>query len=82
MKVYISYHAYAYERDDVIGIFSNLESAIACCRARYEDKKDKWSSSERLPLSQGHDSVTAFEAFFSGDSVCVKIYQVSDTFGG
>jgi len=82
VKVYISHYAYAYERDGVIGIFSNLESAIACCRARYEDKNDGWSRSERLVLSQGYDSVTAFEAFFSGDSVCVKIYQVSDTFGG
>lgn len=82
MKVYISYHAYEYERADVIGIFSNLESAIACCRAYYKDRKDKWTSSERLPLAQGHDSVTAFEAFSNGDSVAVKIYQVSDTFGG
>ena len=82
MKVYVSRYTYVYERPDVIGIFSNLESAIACCRARYEGNKDAWASSERLPLTQGYASVTAFEAFFSGDSVSVEIYQVSDTFGG
>jgi hypothetical protein len=64
MTVYLAYHGYDYDGDTVIGVFDNLDAAVACCRNVYNGtwtKGQTWNGDEALTRAEIVANITERE---------------------
>lgn len=80
MTVYLAYRCYDYEGDDIIGIFDNLEAAIACCR--HENGRNSWAKNGETIERLTPDGYTLFSLHRGGMHMRVSTMQVQSTFAG
>jgi len=78
MTVYLAYHGYDYEGDSVIGVFDNLDAAVACCRGVYNHS---WTKGQEWREEFGADN-GSFSATTKGSYVRVHSHDVLSAFGG
>jgi len=83
MIVYVSYQQYAYEGEDVLGLFDNLNAAVAA--ARFAISNDSWTNSKNAPAgaveSFSDDPHRLFSSHIRGKSSRVCSMSVKSTFG-
>ena len=79
MTVYLAYHGYDYDGDTVIGVFDNLDAAVACCRNVYNGtwtKGQTWNETYNVVFPD-----IPFEARTKGSYVRIDFHNVLSTFG-
>jgi len=78
MTVYLAYQGFDYDGDSIIGVFDNLDAAIACCRETYNHT---WTHGQTWREEFGSLGAS-FSAHTKGSYVRVYPYEVRSTFGG
>lgn len=80
MTVYLAYRGYDYEGDDVIGIFDNLDAAVACCR--HDNENNTWASKKEVIERFSPDSYTLYSLHRGTMHMRVTAMQILSNFGG